>query len=97
MKKILGVCVSLFLLSACTQSVTTSVPSTPVAKEKAVDTTLTGTITKTGGKFYINSTGQATKELDSYTVKLDDYVGKKVSVTGQYSGITLFVDTVTSQ
>ncbi len=30
----------------------------------------------------------------SYTLSLDDYVGKKVSVTGQYSGNTLYADSV---
>ena len=30
----------------------------------------------------------------SYTIHLDDYIGKKVSVTGQYSGDTLYADTV---
>lgn len=31
----------------------------------------------------------------SLTVKLDDYNAKKVEATGQYSGTTLFVDTIT--
>ena len=31
----------------------------------------------------------------SNTVTLDDYNGKKVEATGQYSGTTLFVDTIT--
>jgi len=31
----------------------------------------------------------------SYTVTLDEYVGKNVEVTGQNSGNTLFVDTIT--
>lgn len=82
------------MLTGCASSLSSTVGSSPTVQQKAVNTTLTGTITKAGGKFYISSVGQATKELDSYTVKLDDYVGKKVSVTGQYSGITLFVDTV---
>jgi hypothetical protein len=30
----------------------------------------------------------------SYTVKLDDYVGKTVTITGQPSGTTLFADTI---
>lgn len=30
----------------------------------------------------------------SYTVSLDDYVNKTVSITGQYSGTTLFVDSI---
>ena len=33
--------------------------------------------------------------VNSYTIKLGDYVGKMVQVTGQYSGTTLYADTVT--
>lgn len=32
--------------------------------------------------------------LASYTVKLDDYLGKKVQVQGQFSGTTLYADSV---
>lgn len=31
----------------------------------------------------------------SYTLNLDDYIGKNVSVTGQFSGDTLFADSIT--
>ncbi len=31
----------------------------------------------------------------SYSLNLDDYIGKQVTVTGQYSGTTLYADTVT--
>lgn len=84
----LCLCVGVF--AGCAKTTST----TPVVQEKAVNTTLTGPITKSGGKFFIQPAGKPTTELDSYTVKLDQYVGKKVSVTGQYSGITLFVDQV---
>lgn len=94
MKKIYGLTICLFLLAGCAKSTT---PNTTVVPEKAVNTTLSGAVSKTGGKFFIQPTGKPTTELDSYTVKLDQYVGKKVSVTGQYSGTTLFVDTVTDQ
>lgn len=33
----------------------------------------------------------------SYTLSLDSYIGKQVSVTGQYSGDTLYADTVAVQ
>jgi hypothetical protein len=32
--------------------------------------------------------------LNSYTVKLDEYINKTITVEGQYSGNTLFVDVV---
>lgn len=31
----------------------------------------------------------------SYSLNLDDYIGKQVEVTGQYSGTTLYADVVT--
>lgn len=31
----------------------------------------------------------------SYTLNLDEYIGKKVSVTGKFSGDTLFADSIT--
>lgn len=91
MKKVFGLCLFALVFAGCSQS---STASAPVVQEKAVNTTLVGTVTKTGGKFFIQPTGKSTTELDSYAIKLDHYVGKKVSVTGQYSGITLFVDVV---
>lgn len=33
--------------------------------------------------------------VSSYSLNLDDYIGKKVSITGQFSGTTLYADTVT--
>ena len=33
--------------------------------------------------------------IASYTLNLDEYVGKKVSVTGQFSGDTLYADSIT--
>jgi hypothetical protein len=32
--------------------------------------------------------------LNSYTVKLDEYINKTITVEGQYSGNTLFVDAI---
>ena len=60
-------------------------------KEKVGDTTLTGKITKVGDKYFITVGSKPPAEIDSYSVKLDDYVGKTATVTGQYSGDTLFV------
>ncbi len=38
--------------------------------------------------------GEKTVKLNSYSVQLQNYVGKKVEATGEYSGNTLFVDSV---
>ena len=40
-------------------------------------------------------TPDASAGVASYTLSLNDYIGKKVSVTGQFSGDTLFADTIT--
>jgi len=70
--------------------------SSPVVQEPGTKTTLTGTVLKATGDDYqhiIISGGKSTG-IASQTISLDNYVTKKVSVTGQYSGTTLYVDTV---
>ncbi len=79
----------IFLLSGCSAF---QVP--PPDQTQAVNTTLVGTLTKTGTTFALHIPGGATTGIDSYTQKFDAYVGQKISVTGQYSGTTLFVDTL---
>ncbi len=68
--------------------------SPTAATQKSGDTTKTGKVSKAGVKFYLNSAGQKTVELDSYGVDLNQYVDQTVTVTGQYSGDTLFVGKV---
>lgn len=91
MKVLVTIVFSLFVFAGCSAQ---STPSTQTPTKTAVNTTLTGTITKAGTTFILSSPGKAPTEVSSYTVKLDEYVGKNVSVTGQYSGTTLFIDTV---
>jgi len=66
----------------------------------------TAAITKTGEIRKSNVTGsdfthvlinptEKSVGVASYTLNLDDYIGKKVSITGQYSGDTLYADSVT--
>jgi hypothetical protein len=68
----------------------------PVNSEQKI--TLTGTIqkasTSTGDFTHLIITSSGTKGINSNTVNLDDYVGQKVTVEGQNSGTTLFVDTI---
>ena len=59
--------------------------------------TKTGTLTKvTNGTDYTHllNTGTESVKINSYTVKLLDFENQKVTVTGEYSGTTLFVDTI---
>lgn len=63
-------------------------------EQKRGDTTKVGTITAAGGKYFLTEIGSSPKEIESYSVELSDYVGQNVTVTGQYSGDTLFVGKV---
>lgn len=95
MKKflIITLLVSSFMLGACTGA--TNSPSTNSSdgdsSQKQGDTTMSGTIKAAAGKYYLEAMGQTPMEIDSYTFNLADYVGREVTVTGQYSGDTLFV------
>jgi hypothetical protein len=95
MKRIQLISLVLFssLLAGCGLLPTTTPQSQTVAPvpEKQGDTIKTGTISVLDSKYYLNAAGQAPVELDSYSVELSVYVGKTVTVTGQYSGDTLFV------
>ena len=68
--------------------------SNPSATEKSGTTTKVGKITASAGKFYLQEAGQTPKEIDSYVVDLGEYADKTVTVSGQYSGDTLFVGSV---
>lgn len=79
------------LLGACTPTTKT----TPINLEtESPNVTLTGNLTQAGNRFSLTSTGQAPIELDSRKVDLSSYAGKTVTVTGQYSGTTLFIDKI---
>lgn len=71
-----------------------STPTPPTTNQKVGTTTKTGIISSSGGVFYLQEAGQTPKEIDSYTVELSDHVGQSVTVSGQYSGDTLFVGSV---
>lgn len=73
---------------------TTQAQQRATETEKVGDTTKTGVISFTNGRYFLAETGQTPKEIDSYAVDLSAYVGKKVTVTGQYSGDTLFVGSI---
>ena len=68
--------------------------ATPSPAAKVGQTTKTGQIVKLGDKLYIQEPGQSPLEIDSYNVDLSTYVGKTQTVSGEYSGNTLFVSQV---
>jgi hypothetical protein len=66
------------------------------AAENSPTVKLSGMIQKAKGddyNFIIIANGKSTG-VSSYTLKFDTYVGKNVEITGQYSGSTLYVDTI---
>jgi uncharacterized protein (UPF0333 family) len=74
-------------------------PSTGSQTYKTAAITKTGTlqkstISKSDFTHVIVSSGGSVG-VASYTLNLDDYIGKKVSVTGQFSGDTLYADAIT--
>ena len=72
-------------------------PSTSGVNETPT-VTKTGTVqslSKPGSDYtHILKTPEESVKLNSYTVKLDQYVNTTVTVVGQYSGYTLFVDSI---
>lgn len=97
---VLAVAMSGALLTGCGLTKTTTPaaqPATggaPAAEQKVGDTTKVGTVSESSGRFYLNVTGQPPQEIDSYSVDLSGYVGQSVTVTGQFSGNTLFVGSI---
>ena len=70
---------------------TTAIPQTKVSVTK------TGILQVLKGDDYdyaILSEGKLIG-VNSFTVKFGDYVGKNIQVVGQYSGTTLYADTIT--
>ncbi|MBD3279797.1 MAG: hypothetical protein GF390_03755 [Candidatus Pacebacteria bacterium] len=60
-------------------------------EDKQGNTVKTGLITAAGNQYFITEAGGSPEEIKSYNLELDHYVGQQVTVTGQYSGDTLFV------
>jgi hypothetical protein len=99
MKKLLfGVtlCIMSLSFAGCAKNASAPVPSpSPVAdsSEKVGTTTKSGKVSKVGNSFLLQS-GNQSIGLDSYSIDLSAYVDQQVTVSGQYSGDTLFVTTV---
>ncbi|MCC6711459.1 MAG: hypothetical protein IT416_03885 [Candidatus Pacebacteria bacterium] len=85
---------SAILFAGCGKQNLTKQEVQRAANEKVGDTTKTGTISTVDGKYFLTEAGQVPKEIDSYAIDLSAYVGQKVTVTGQYSGDTLFVGNI---
>lgn len=87
MKKIfLILLVSVFILSACARQLPGEKIETTVTKS--------GTLTMKSGEEYLLKTDSGIVNITSNKVNLDTYLKQKISVTGQFSGSTLYVDEV---
>ena len=83
-----GVLVSGLFLSGCSL---VAQPANVQTESPVV--TITGKVLVAGDMINITSSGKVT-EITSRKVDLKLYNGKEVTVTGEYSGTTLFVDEV---
>lgn len=68
-----------------------------VAKQADVTTetptkSLTGVVSVSNGVYFLKQDSGVTTTIDSRKIKLADYVGKTVTLTGEFSGSTLFAD-----
>lgn len=98
---LIGVVSAAVVFSACsatppaTQTTEDAAPGMEI--EKKGDTILTGVLTNRGGKYFLEVTGQQPQEVESYSVDLASYVDKTVTITGQFSGSTLFAGKIEEQ
>ncbi len=60
-------------------------------EQKNSEVTLTGMLSKNGDLYFVTDSAGALHDVETYSVSFDEYVGKSVTVSGQYSGNTLFV------
>lgn len=84
------------VLSGCSLTGSSS-PQTDTsmsASDKQGETTRTGVITQAGSSFFITPDGGQPEIIESYAVELSEYVGQSVTITGQYSGDTLYVGSI---
>jgi len=92
MKKIiLGLVLSTLILSGCGVTTTTKTAEEKI-QEKTV--TKTGTISAKMGDEWLLNTEDGVVNMTSNKVDLDNYLKKKVTVTGMFSGTTLYVDKI---
>ncbi|GIK84507.1 MAG: hypothetical protein BroJett025_11290 [Patescibacteria group bacterium] len=65
-------------------------------EQKNAVITVTGTLSKNGELFFVTDAAGTIHDVETYAVAFDEYVGQTVTVSGQYSGNTLFVTEISS-
>lgn len=78
-------------LAGSNNSVT--VDMTEKVTEERPGVTLTGTVVQAAGKYFLQTNGKDT-EITSRRIDLMPFVGKSVEVHGEFSGTTLYLDSV---
>lgn len=78
--------ISVFSLSACGGQKTETIQSATTSKS--------GLLQVKSGEVYLLSTDNGIINITSTKVNLDNYLKKNITVTGMYSGDTLYVDTI---
>lgn len=66
-------------------------------EQKNAVITITGILSKNGELFFVTDSTGVIHDVESYAVSFDQYVGKTVTVSGQYSGDTLYVTEISEQ
>ncbi len=90
-KSFLAVLALGFLLSGCTLTLGQNPPTN--ADINSLNVTLSGVLSVgTGPGLYTLKTDVGVTPLHDGALELKNFVGSKVTVTGQYSGTTLYVD-----
>lgn len=92
MKKIfLGLIIGALFLGGCTATEQSKTAEEKI-QEKIVSKT--GVVTTKIGDEYLLKTNDEIVNMTSTKVDLDDYLKKEVTVTGMFSGSTLYVDEI---
>jgi uncharacterized protein YcfL len=94
MKKIIvALVLSTFILSGCGAVQKTA---NKTAEEKLQESVVikTGMLTTKSGDEYLLSTTDGIVNITSNKVNLDSYLKKQITVTGMFSGSTLYVDKI---
>jgi flagellar basal body-associated protein FliL len=101
MKAFIAILIALFVIVAGFGGVyyylSTKTPASPATQERK-KTTLVGKLQKVSAPkddyTHLLNTGGKLVGVNSYNVKLDDFSEKTVEIVGEYSGTTLYADTV---
>lgn len=76
------------LLSGC------GLVAQPASLEETPIKVYSGVVTGRSGSLYLKTTDEKSIEITSKKVDLESMVGKQITVEGQYSGTTLYVDLI---